>query len=32
MFSDLVGWVYALDAETGKLIWKKRVERTKRQG
>jgi polyvinyl alcohol dehydrogenase (cytochrome) len=26
MFSDLVGWVYAVDAETGKLLWKKRVE------
>ena len=26
MFSDLVGWVYAVDAEMGKLIWKKRVE------
>ncbi len=26
MFSDQTGWVYAIDAETGKQLWKKRVE------
>jgi polyvinyl alcohol dehydrogenase (cytochrome) len=26
LFSDLVGWVYALDAETGKLLWRRRIE------
>jgi polyvinyl alcohol dehydrogenase (cytochrome) len=26
MFSDLVGWVYSLDAETGRVLWKKRIE------
>ena len=26
MFSDLTGWVYSLEAETGKLRWKKKVE------
>jgi polyvinyl alcohol dehydrogenase (cytochrome) len=26
IFSDLVGWVYSLDAESGRLIWKKRIE------
>jgi polyvinyl alcohol dehydrogenase (cytochrome) len=26
IFSDLTGWVYSLEAETGKLRWKKRVE------
>ena len=26
LFSDLLGWYYALEAETGKLLWKKRVE------
>jgi polyvinyl alcohol dehydrogenase (cytochrome) len=26
VFGDLIGWVYALDARTGKLAWKKRVE------
>ncbi|HTR34710.1 MAG TPA: PQQ-binding-like beta-propeller repeat protein [Bryobacteraceae bacterium] len=26
LFSDIVGWFYALQAETGKLLWKKRVE------
>ncbi len=26
VFSDLIGWGYALDARSGKLIWKKRVD------
>ena len=26
LFSDLVGWVYTLDAATGAVIWKKRVD------
>ncbi|MEQ1885671.1 MAG: PQQ-binding-like beta-propeller repeat protein [Bryobacteraceae bacterium] len=26
VFSDLTGWVYSLEAETGKLRWKKRIE------
>jgi polyvinyl alcohol dehydrogenase (cytochrome) len=26
IFSDLVGWVYALDAETGRMLWKKRPD------
>jgi polyvinyl alcohol dehydrogenase (cytochrome) len=26
LFSDLVGWVYSLDAESGRLLWKKRIE------
>jgi polyvinyl alcohol dehydrogenase (cytochrome) len=26
LFGDQIGWYYALEAETGKLIWKKRVE------
>jgi polyvinyl alcohol dehydrogenase (cytochrome) len=26
VFSDLTGWVYALEAETGRLRWKKKVE------
>jgi polyvinyl alcohol dehydrogenase (cytochrome) len=26
VFGDLLGWGYALDAKTGKLLWKKRVE------
>ena len=26
LFSDLTGWFYSLEAETGKLLWKKRVE------
>jgi polyvinyl alcohol dehydrogenase (cytochrome) len=26
IFSDLTGWVYSLEAETGKLRWKKKVE------
>jgi len=26
LFADLLGWYYALEAETGKLLWKKRVE------
>ena len=26
LFSDLTGWFYALDATTGQLLWKKRVE------
>ena len=26
VFSDLTGWVYSLEAETGKLRWKKKVE------
>src|SRR5262249_43246259 len=26
VFSDLLGWVYALDAGSGKAVWKKRVE------
>ena len=26
LFSDIVGWFYALQAETGQLLWKKRVE------
>ncbi len=26
VFGDLLGWGYALDAGTGKLLWKKRVE------
>jgi polyvinyl alcohol dehydrogenase (cytochrome) len=26
VFGDLIGWVYALDAKSGKLAWKKRIE------
>lgn len=26
VFSDLIGWVYALDAKSGKLVWKKRLD------
>ena len=26
VFSDLTGWVYSLEAETGKLRWKKKIE------
>src|SRR4029079_435007 len=26
LFSDLIGWFYALDASTGALLWKTRVE------
>jgi polyvinyl alcohol dehydrogenase (cytochrome) len=26
LFGDQIGWYYALEAETGKLIWKKRIE------
>jgi polyvinyl alcohol dehydrogenase (cytochrome) len=26
VFGDLIGWVYALDASTGKQLWKRRVE------
>lgn len=26
LFSDQVGWFYALDAETGRLLWRKKVE------
>ena len=26
MFSDLTGWYYSLDAATGRLLWKKRIE------
>ena len=26
MFSDQTGWVYAIEAETGKQLWKKRIE------
>ena len=26
VFSDLIGWVYSIDAGTGKLLWKRRVE------
>jgi polyvinyl alcohol dehydrogenase (cytochrome) len=26
IFNDLLGWVYSVEAETGKLLWKKRVE------
>ena len=26
LFGDQVGWFYALDGETGKLIWKKRID------
>jgi polyvinyl alcohol dehydrogenase (cytochrome) len=26
LFSDQTGWFYSLDAETGRLLWKKRVE------
>jgi len=26
LFSDLTGWFYALEAETGKLLWKKRID------
>ena len=26
LFGDQIGWYYALEAETGKLIWKKRTE------
>jgi polyvinyl alcohol dehydrogenase (cytochrome) len=26
LFGDQVGWFYSLDAETGKLLWKKRIE------
>jgi polyvinyl alcohol dehydrogenase (cytochrome) len=25
-FSDLTGWYYALEAETGKVLWRKRIE------
>lgn len=26
LFGDQIGWYYALEAETGKLIWKKRID------
>jgi polyvinyl alcohol dehydrogenase (cytochrome) len=26
MFSDLTGWYYSVDAATGRLLWKKRIE------
>src|SRR5436309_2375925 len=26
LFSDLVGWFYSLEAETGRLLWKTRIE------
>jgi polyvinyl alcohol dehydrogenase (cytochrome) len=26
IFTDLIGWAYALDAKTGALIWKKRID------
>jgi polyvinyl alcohol dehydrogenase (cytochrome) len=26
VLTDLIGWAYALDAKTGKLIWKKRID------
>jgi polyvinyl alcohol dehydrogenase (cytochrome) len=26
VFGDLIGWVYSLDAKTGKELWKKRIE------
>jgi polyvinyl alcohol dehydrogenase (cytochrome) len=26
VFTDLIGWAYALDAKTGALIWKKRID------
>jgi polyvinyl alcohol dehydrogenase (cytochrome) len=26
VFTDLIGWAYALDAKSGKLIWKKRID------
>src|ERR1019366_7079493 len=26
VFSDLIGWVYALDAKSGKELWKKRLD------
>jgi polyvinyl alcohol dehydrogenase (cytochrome) len=26
LFGDQIGWYYALEAETGKLVWKKRIE------
>jgi polyvinyl alcohol dehydrogenase (cytochrome) len=26
VFGDLIGWVYSLDAKTGKQLWKRRVE------
>jgi polyvinyl alcohol dehydrogenase (cytochrome) len=26
VFGDLIGWVYSLDAKTGQLLWKRRVE------
>jgi polyvinyl alcohol dehydrogenase (cytochrome) len=26
LFSDLIGWVYGIDAATGKQIWKRRIE------
>jgi polyvinyl alcohol dehydrogenase (cytochrome) len=26
VFTDLIGWVYGLEAETGKQLWKKKVE------
>jgi len=26
VFTDLIGWGYALDAKSGKLIWKKRID------
>jgi polyvinyl alcohol dehydrogenase (cytochrome) len=26
LFSDLIGWVYALDAENGRVLWSKRIE------
>ena len=26
VFTDLIGWAYALDAKSGKLLWKKRID------
>ena len=26
VFSDLIGWAYALDAKSGQLLWKKRID------
>ena len=26
VFRDLIGWAYALDAKSGKLLWKKRID------
>jgi polyvinyl alcohol dehydrogenase (cytochrome) len=26
LFTDLIGWAYVVDAKSGKLIWKKRIE------